>query len=84
MMVKAEVPSMDLPDQNFMHSRLPSKLRLHAALTSLLRDEDAQDLIEYGLIAGLIGLAAVTSAHGVAASVQNAINIISSELTSAI
>ena len=50
----------------------------------LLRQEDGQDLIEYALVAGVIGLAAVASTHGVAVSVSSAINIVSNELTSAI
>ncbi len=65
-------------------SRLPRRLRLKAALKSFHFDESGQDLVEYALVAGFIGLAAVTSAHGVAASVSSAINIVSSELTSAI
>ena len=64
--------------------RLPYRLRLRAAVTSFHNDESGQDLVEYALIACVIGLAAVTSAHGVANSVSSAINIVSSELTSAI
>ena len=53
-------------------------------LSRLLHQEGGQDLIEYALVAGVIGLAAVASAHGVAVSVSSAINIVSNELTSAI
>jgi pilus assembly protein Flp/PilA len=64
-------------------------LRSCASLTAYfyqarLGDDSGQDLIEYALIAGVIGLAAVASAHGVAVSVSSAINIVSSQLTSAI
>jgi pilus assembly protein Flp/PilA len=65
--------------------RLQASLQeIRATLTLLHREESGQDLVEYGLIAGLIGLAAVTSTHGVAVSVQNAINFVSSRLALAI
>jgi pilus assembly protein Flp/PilA len=54
------------------------------ALSHLVQDESGQDLVEYALIAALIGLAAVTSAHGVAVSVSSAINIVGSGLTSSL
>lgn len=54
------------------------------AISRLMRDDSGQDLVEYGLIAALIGLAAVTSAHGVAVSVSSAINIVGSGLTSSL
>ncbi len=64
--------------------RLPRPLRWKHALVSFHRDESAQDLVEYALIACLIGVAAVASTHGVAASVSSTINIVGSELTSAL
>ena len=75
---------MQLKQRTTSTSRLPRRLRLKAAVASFHNDELGQDLVEYALIAGFIGLAAVTSAHGVAVSVSSAINIVSSELTSAI
>ncbi len=61
-----------------------SRLRRLALRSQLLHDESGQDLVEYALIASLIGLAAVTSAHGVAVSVSSAINIVGSSLTSSL
>ena len=58
--------------------------RWKRALLSFHRDDSAQDLVEYALIACLIGVAAVASTHGVAASVSSTINIVGSELTSAL
>jgi pilus assembly protein Flp/PilA len=52
--------------------------------TRLVRDESGQDLIEYALLAALLGLASIVSIKGVATSVNSAFNSISSKLTSAI
>jgi pilus assembly protein Flp/PilA len=53
-------------------------------LTSgLLRDESGQGLIEYALIAGLIGLAAVVAMTTLGNTIQNMFSSISSTLTGA-
>jgi pilus assembly protein Flp/PilA len=52
--------------------------------TSLLQDESGQDLIEYALVAGLIGLSAVVSLTNFATKVKTAFNSIGSSLTSAV
>jgi pilus assembly protein Flp/PilA len=41
-------------------------------LANLIADDSGQDLIEYALLAALIGLASVTAIRGVAASLSNA------------
>jgi pilus assembly protein Flp/PilA len=51
---------------------------------NLLQDESGQDLIEYALIAGLIGIAAVVGMTAVGGSVGNIFNSISTQLTSAV
>lgn len=61
-------------------SSLQKSFSRKGTLAFFLHDDSGQDLVEYGLIAGLIGLAAVTSTHGVAVSVQGAINFVSSRL----
>jgi pilus assembly protein Flp/PilA len=53
-------------------------------LNGLMQDESGQDLIEYALVAALIGLAAITGMKNVATGVSTAFNSISSNLTSAI
>jgi pilus assembly protein Flp/PilA len=47
-----------------------------AACLRLLRDDSGQDLIEYALIAAVMGFASVAGIHGLAASVTNYFNII--------
>jgi len=51
---------------------------------NLMNDESGQDLIEYALVAALIGLAAITGMKGVATSISAAFTSISSNLTSAV
>jgi pilus assembly protein Flp/PilA len=51
---------------------------------NLLKDESGQDLIEYALIAGLIGIAAVVGMTAVGGKVGNIFNSISTQLTSAV
>jgi Flp pilus assembly pilin Flp len=58
----------------------------HAALAACLRfvrDERGQDLIEYALIAAVMGFASVAGIHGLAASVTNYFNIITSGFNNA-
>jgi pilus assembly protein Flp/PilA len=54
------------------------------ALKNLLRDDSGQDLIEYALVAGLIGLGAVTAMSGLATTIGNAFNSVGSSLTSSV
>ncbi len=51
-------------------------------LAALLSDESGQDLIEYALVAALIGLGAVSSMKGLGTSIKNAFTSISTSLTS--
>ena len=41
-------------------------------LVALIRDESGQDLIEYALVAGLIGLGAVAATSGFGGTIGNA------------
>lgn len=54
-----------------------------AILNNLLQDESGQDLIEYALVAALIGLAAVAAMGGVANGIQKAFNNVNNDLTTA-
>ena len=54
------------------------------ALLSFIRDESGQDLIEYALIAGLIGLAAVAAMTGLSTKMKQAFNSVGNGLTNAI
>ena len=53
-------------------------------VAGLLRDESGQGLIEYALIAGLIGLVAVVAMTSVGTQIKTAFNSISSQLASAV
>ncbi|MDE1155958.1 MAG: Flp family type IVb pilin [Acidobacteriaceae bacterium] len=50
----------------------------------LLADESGQDLIEYALIAALVGLAAVATLKSLATTIQNVFSAIQTKLDSAI
>jgi pilus assembly protein Flp/PilA len=54
-----------------------------AILNHLLRDESGQDLIEYALVAALIGLAAVTAVGSIGNAVSNVFNSLNTSLSSA-
>ncbi len=50
----------------------------------LIADESGQDLIEYALVAGLIGLGAVIAMSSLATSIGNAFNSVGSSLSNAV
>jgi pilus assembly protein Flp/PilA len=53
-------------------------------LNNLMTDESGQDLIEYALVAALIGLGAVASLKSVSGIIGNVFTSIGTNLTSAI
>ena len=53
-------------------------------LTSLLRDESGQDLIEYALVAAVLALAAVAAMSTLASNISNAFSAVGSKLSSSI
>jgi pilus assembly protein Flp/PilA len=50
-------------------------------LNNLIVEESGQDLIEYALVAALVGLGAVASMKGLATAINGAFNTVSSQLT---
>jgi pilus assembly protein Flp/PilA len=50
---------------------------------AFVKDESGQDLIEYALVAGLIGLGAVVAMTGLSGKISNAFNTVGSSLTNA-
>lgn len=50
-------------------------------LTNFMQDESGQDLIEYALVAGLIGLGAVTAMSGLATKIGSAFTSIGTTLS---
>jgi pilus assembly protein Flp/PilA len=57
---------------------------LKRLLSNILRDESGQDLIEYALVAALVGLAATASMKTLATTIGTALTGIGTRLTSAI
>jgi pilus assembly protein Flp/PilA len=57
---------------------------LKQIVNNLISDESGQDLIEYALVAALVGLGAVASMKSIATSINSAFTSISTSLTSAI
>jgi pilus assembly protein Flp/PilA len=53
-------------------------------LKSLLRDESGQDLIEYALVAAMIGLAAIAAMSTLANNISNAFSAVGSKLSSSV
>ena len=49
----------------------------------LLKDEQGQDLIEYALVAGLIGVGAVISMSTLTTKIRTAFNNVGNQLTNA-
>jgi pilus assembly protein Flp/PilA len=53
-------------------------------LTEFLREDSGQDLIEYALVAGLIGLGTVTAMTALSTKIATAFNSIGSQLANAV
>lgn len=53
-------------------------------ILAILRDESGQDLIEYALVAGLVGLGCVVSLHGLQNSLATAFSKLGNALVNAI
>lgn len=51
-------------------------------LMNLVKDESGQDLIEYALVAALLGLGAIASMKTLANTIGNGFNTINTQLTS--
>ena len=57
------------------------KKNIKNAFVAFMKDESGQDLIEYALVAGLIGLGAVAAMTGLSGKIGNAINSVGNNLT---
>ena len=53
-------------------------------LTNLMSEDSGQDLIEYALVAALVGLGAVASMQGLANSIATTFNGVGNALSSAV
>jgi pilus assembly protein Flp/PilA len=63
---------------------LKSATHIRLFLLNFLQDESGQDLIEYALIAGLIGLAAVAAMTGLSTKMKQGFNSVGNGLTNAV
>lgn len=52
--------------------------------TELLKDESGQDLVEYALIAAVIGLGAVTTMRSLATTISSVLTSVGSRLTASV
>ncbi|MGI4828340.1 MAG: Flp family type IVb pilin [Janthinobacterium lividum] len=57
---------------------------LKQVFSTLIQDESGQDLIEYALVAALIGLGAVVSMRSFAGTIGNAFTSVGNTLTSSV
>lgn len=57
--------------------------RIKSAIVALIQDESGQDLIEYALVAGLIGIGAVVAMTSLSGKIGNAFNGVGNSLASA-
>jgi len=53
-------------------------------LKNLMQDESGQDLIEYALVAGLVGLGAVTAMSSLSGKISSTFTSIGTTLTSSV
>ena len=59
-------------------------MKLKQILSTLAHDESGQDLIEYALVAALIGLGAVASMRSFATTIGTAFSTVGTTLTSSV
>jgi pilus assembly protein Flp/PilA len=53
-------------------------------LSSLLKEESGQDLVEYALVAAMIGLGAIAAISTVATAIRTALGTLGTKLTAAV
>jgi pilus assembly protein Flp/PilA len=58
--------------------------KMRAKLVVLIENQSGQDLIEYALVAGLLGLGAVLAMSGFSGSIGNAFNSVANLLTNSV
>ena len=53
-------------------------------IRSLIQQESGQDLVEYALVAALVGLASVTGIHGIASVISTSITAVVNKFTNVV
>jgi pilus assembly protein Flp/PilA len=66
------------------HRRKINMKNIKHVFASFVKDESGQDLIEYALVAGLIGLGAVVAMTGLSGKISSAFNTVGNNLTNSI
>jgi pilus assembly protein Flp/PilA len=56
----------------------------YSVFRTLMQDESGQDLIEYAIVAGLIGVGAVISMTSLTTKIKNTFNSVGNQLTNAV
>jgi pilus assembly protein Flp/PilA len=78
-------PSAGRPPFNQILKAWRNKMKnLKQLLQNLMADESGQDLIEYALVAALVGLGSIASMQGLANSIATTFTGVSNALTSAV
>ncbi len=57
---------------------------INVVLRNLMTEESGQDLIEYALVAALVGLGAVAAMQGLSTAIKSAFNNIASTLNTSV
>jgi len=73
------------PDDQALSTKIQQTRRtnMKKLMKNLMVDESGQDLIEYALVAALVGLGAVASISGLSNTIGNTFNGVGSTLTNA-
>lgn len=58
--------------------------KIKQAFVAFMKDESGQDLIEYALVAALVGLGAVAAMKGLSNTIGNTFNGVGNSLTNAV
>jgi pilus assembly protein Flp/PilA len=66
------------------HQEKISMKNIKHMVVAFLNDESGQDLVEYALVAGLMGLGAVVAMSGLSTKIAAAFTAVGSELTKAV
>jgi len=66
------------------HRRRIDMKNIKHVFAAFMKDESGQDLIEYALVAGLIGLGAVVAMTGLSGKISNAFNTVGNNLTNSV
>jgi pilus assembly protein Flp/PilA len=73
-----------IPKPKTQHWKKSMTQKISAIWVALMQNECGQDLIEYALVAGLLGLGAVVAMSGFSSAIGNAFNSVGNSLTNSV